>query len=484
MTQGRLQFDFSFSSPRRPAPRPDDDAPFRLLVLSDLSGRGAAAPALPLAQRKPVRVDIDNLDAVFAKIAPKLTIDFGGSPLVIEFRSLDDFHPDSLFTRLAPFVSLRNLRSELSDARQFPRVAAQLGALSPAPSAAPVAPAAEADGNDIERLLGRKPQAMPAAAPTAQTQVESWVRGLVSPFVQQSVEHEQKQWLAAMDSTIAEQMRQLLHHPQLQALEAAWRGVERLVRELGAEENLQLFLADVSRDEAIADLESTTGDLARSALNFHLSGPATEAAQGHRWSVLVADYSFGPSEEDLRLLTALGSLAARAGAPLLAAAHFDLVTEEKAQAAWQGVRRSAQAAWIGLVAPRVLLRLPYGAATDRIESFAFEEMHPARVHTHYLWGNGAFSLAALAGHAFREEGWEMALATQLDVADLPSHIYREDGEPHQQPCAEILMSEATAEALLDAGVMPLISWRNRDAARLLRWQSVADPVKPLSGAWN
>lgn len=482
MSQGRLQFDFSFSNPRRPAPRPDDDAPFRVLVLSDLSGRGAAAPAVALAQRKPLRVDIDTLDAVFTKLAPRLAIDFGGSPLTIEFRSLDDFHPDSLFTRLAPFVSLRNLRAELADARQFPRVAAQLGALSAAPAPAAAPEAADAGGDDIERLLGRKPQSTPSVAPAA-TQVEGWVKGIVAPFVQQNVEHEQKQWLAAMDSTIAEQMRQLLHHSQFQALEAAWRSVERLVRELGAEENLQLFLADVSRDEAIADLESTGGDLARSALNLHLSGPATEAAQGHRWSVLVADYSFGPSEEDLRLLDALGSLAARAGAPLLAAAHFDLVTEEKAQAAWHAMRRGASAGWIGLIAPRVLLRLPYGAATDRIESFAFEEMHPARVHTHYLWGNAAFSLAALAGQAFREEGWEMTLASQLDVADLPSHIYREDGEPHQQPCAEILMSEATAEALLDAGVMPLISWRNRDAARLLRWQSIADPVKPLGGAW-
>lgn len=484
MTQGRLQFDFSFSSPKRPAPRPDDDAPFRLLVLADLSGRGAAAPAVPLAQRKPVRVDIDNLDAVFTKLAPKLAIDFAGSPLTIEFRSFDDFHPDSLFARLAPFVSLRNLRSQLADSREFPRVAAQLGALSaaPAPAAAPTE-AADAGGNDIERLLGRKPQSTPSAAP-AQTQVESWVKGIVAPFVHQNVEHEQKQWLAAMDLTIAEQMRQLLHHPQFQALEAAWRSVERLVRELGADEDLQLFLADVSRDEAIADLESTAGDLARSALNLHLSGPATEASQGHRWSLLVADYTFGPTEEDLRLLNALGGLAARAGAPLLAAAHFDLVTEEKAQAAWQAVRRGAAAGSVGLVAPRVLLRLPYGASTDRIESFAFEEMHPARVHTHYLWGNAAFALAALAGQAFREDRWEMTLASQLDVSDLPSHIYREDGEPHQQPCAEILMSEATAEALLDAGVMPLISWRNRDAARLLRWQSIAEPVKPLSGAWN
>jgi type VI secretion system protein ImpC len=37
------------------------------------------------------------------------------------------------------------------------------------------------------------------------------------------------------------------------------------------------------------------------------------------------------------------------------------------------------------------------------------------------------------------------------------------------------------QALLERGLMPLLSYRNRPAARLLRWQSVAQPAQALRG---
>jgi type VI secretion system protein ImpC len=140
------------------------------------------------------------------------------------------------------------------------------------------------------------------------------------------------------------------------------------------------------------------------------------------------------------------------------------------------------ATWIGLALPRLLVRLPYGAATDPVESFAFEELAGDRRHEHYLWGNPAYALAFLTAQAFSEEGWEMEVASRLVIEDLPSHVYRdEDGEAQQQACAEVWLSESVAEAILDRGVMPILSYRNRNAARLLRWQSVSMPPKALAG---
>ena len=78
----------------------------------------------------------------------------------------------------------------------------------------------------------------------------------------------------------------------------------------------------------------------------------------------------------------------------------------------------------------------------------------------------------------------MALEGHVDATGLPAHVYREDGEARQQPCAEVLLSESMGEAILMRGIMPLLSYRNRDAARLLRWQSVADPASPLQGTWS
>jgi predicted component of type VI protein secretion system len=149
---------------------------------------------------------------------------------------------------------------------------------------------------------------------------------------------------------------------------------------------------------------------------------------------------------------------------------------------WQALRTSPMAPWIGLVLPRVLMRLPYGSATDRISAFNFEEMDTAREHGHYLWGGGAPALALLAGQAFQQQGRDLQLAGHRDLEDLPSHVYTTaDGERQQQPAAELLMSEEAGQALLDRGLMPLLSWRQRNAATLLRWQSIASPPQPLQG---
>ncbi|MBK7663759.1 MAG: type VI secretion system contractile sheath large subunit [Sterolibacteriaceae bacterium] len=104
-------------------------------------------------------------------------------------------------------------------------------------------------------------------------------------------------------------------------------------------------------------------------------------------------------------------------------------------------------------------------------------------HEAYLWGSPAFALALLAGQAFTEDGWNMELAGGLDIGDLPSHIYREVGESRQQPCAEVATGESAGEAILRHGIMAVLSYRNCNAARLLRWQSIADPLQPLQGAW-
>ncbi|HMV54179.1 MAG TPA: type VI secretion system contractile sheath large subunit [Rhodocyclaceae bacterium] len=491
MTDGRMQFGFTFGKPAG-AHRVEDDDPFRILVLADLGGS-----ALPFELRKPLRVDIDNVDAIFARIAPRLQLNLDGAQVEIGFSALDDFHPDRLFARLAPFVALRQLRSELADPAQFRRAAAALGAPT-APAAAPHA--TEVDAGDIERLLGRKPSApaSPVAPAAAAVDVASWIRGIVAPHVVPDIAGEQAQLIAAVDAAIAEQMRRMLHHPAFQALEANWRGLDRLVRELELDEALQLFLLDAPRAALAQDVAHHAADLTQSALHHHLCGPLTQPPDGKPWSLLVSDLAIGADLDDLRLVAALGAMAGRAGAPLLAGAEPSLigcadvmqlaqpkqwqVPDADAAAFWAALRQSPVAPWVGLALPRVLARMPYGRDTDPVSAFAFEEL-AVREHEAYLWSGAAFALALLAGQAFMEGGWNMELAAGLDIGDLPSHVFVEDGEKHQQPCAEVSISESAGEAILEQGTMALLSYRNRNAVRLLRWQSIAEPLQQLRGAW-
>src|SRR5579883_3321664 len=82
---------------------PED--PFTILVLGAFSG----------AARKnggaPVEIDLDNFDSVMARFAPHLNPRLAGSPLRLDFRALDDFHPDSLYRRVSLFQDIERAAS-------------------------------------------------------------------------------------------------------------------------------------------------------------------------------------------------------------------------------------------------------------------------------------------------------------------------------------------------------------------------------------
>jgi type VI secretion system protein ImpC len=81
-------------------------------------------------------------------------------------------------------------------------------------------------------------------------------------------------------------------------------------------------------------------------------------------------------------------------------------------------------------------------------------------------------------------GWDMHPGQLLEIDGLPVHIYTEEGESQQKPCAEVLLQDRAAERILDAGLMPLLSVQGRDAARPARFQSIASPAAPLAGRWQ
>lgn len=494
MSQGRMEFGMTFGAPSKGARRRDEDTPFRVLVVADLSGPAG----VPLAQRRPLRVDIDNFDAVLARIAPRCRLALDGQPVELAFTCLDDFHPDALYRRLPAFASLQQLRDEAADPRQAHRVAVALGVstadVSPAQAAA--APADPGVDETLERLLGRKAGTQAAAAaPAGSFDIQAWIRATVAPHVVPDATQEQRIVHAALDQALATLMRSVLHDPGFQRLEANWRAVDRLVREADWGEGMELFLLDASREAIDADLAAASEALERSALYQVLCGPATQAPDGTPWSLVASDLSIEGSLDDVRRLAVLGAMAAKAGAPWLAGASPRLLglaspagwgdpTAWAAEAEpWLALRRSQVAPWIGLAGPRVLMRLPHGRQTDPITSFPFEELPEGHAHEAYCWGPPALALALLAARAFQEDGWNLRLESQLHLTDLPSHIVHLDGEARQKPAAECLISEPAGEEVLARGVMPLMSYRNRDAVRLLRWQSIACPAQALQGPW-
>jgi type VI secretion system protein ImpC len=459
---GRMEFEFQFGGAKK-TPSFGPGAPLRVLLLGDFGGRGARGVVEgDLARRPLLRVDAGGLDALMQRLGPRLVVTppvDDRAPDAIAFGSLDDFHPDRLCARLEVFAGFRVLRERLLDSSTFARTA---DALEPPP-----VPAAQDD--TLSRLLGGRRQ-------ESGPDIGAFLKQVVAPHITPAPDARQPRLVAAVDEAASHHLRGLLHQPAFQRLEALWRAVHRIL--VSVEDEASVFLLDVSRQELAADL---AGNPESSGLYQRLSGGEAP------WSLIAADEGFGPDAADVTLLSALGAIAAQIGAPFLAAA--DAQRDWKALAGdeaerWQALRRSPQARALGLALPRWLLRLPYGPKTDPIEAFPFDELGTERNPASYLWGNPAFACVWLALAAFREKGEEMELGDVLEIDDLPAHSYREDGESRLQPCAELVLSEAAIAALLGRGLMPLASARDRNAVRLARFQSLADPPAPLIGPWQ
>ena len=445
--------------------RPDSDVPFRILLAGNFSGGSKG-------QRRIHEVDPDNFDQVMARIAPALSLKFGATEVTVPFLDLDDFHPDQLFAKLEPFRALRELREQLSDRSTFAAAARKLTP-PPAPTAPPQ-PApdlAGLSGADVLRMMTGEaaPNHAPeATAGTARARVSDWdrmLRDMVAPYAEAAPDPRQPEMIAQTDRAIAGEMRAVLHHPAFQELEASWRAVEFLLRRLETGENLRLFVVDIPQSELTSD----------AGLSEFVRVLGDE-----EWGLIAGLYSFGPADgEALQHI----SIAARAaGAPFLSGLALDVVGLNEPFAT---LRQSAYASWVGLALPRFLLRLPYGKSGSQIEAFPFEEMPAEKSdHRRYLWGNPAVVCACLLGETFTRFGWEMRPGAVQEIENLPMHAYKEDGESVLKPCAEILMTMEAAEHLLDCGFMPLATIKNTGNARIVRFQSVAKPLAPLSGRWS
>lgn len=474
----RLQFDFNPHP--RPQPR-EPDRPLRILLLGDFSGQ-SAVERVPLAQRRTHKLDLDSVDGVMQRLQPRLQLGGGdaGPASDIVLDSLDSFHPDSLVATLPLFAALRQTRQQLQDPRRFAEAAAMLVA---PPPAAPAPPPSPAGADLLAGLLGGRPAVADTAAPAPVAGfMDSFIRAVIAPHVVPDQAAQQAALLRSVDDAIAAEMRRILHAPAFQALESAWRGVHWLITALELDENLELHLFDVSRDELLADIVAAHGRLTATGLHKALADRWRNVPGGESWSVLAGLYSFGPSDTDIGLLAALGLLACQAGGPLLAAGDIALAGADPAQlAGWQTLRHSEAAPWIGLSAPRLLLRRPYGPRSDPVEAFDFEEFPAEPVHEHLLWGPGSLATALLIGRAFSAKGWAMEPGDEREIADLPAYSFMRDGQSQLQACAEQFLSDSSLQALLDAGLMPLASHRHRNAVTVVRMQSIADPAQALAG---
>lgn len=487
-------------------PEADPDMPFRVAILGDFSGRGNRGiieTDSALKNRGVYPIDRDNFSAVMSRLKVELQISILGkdsSPLIIRVADLDDLHPDRLFENLEVFEALKDTRQSLKDPAAIAAFVKQFDTSATAPEHSVPIGEAEPGGNLLEQILDAANDKPPTGQFRSPSDLDDFVRRIVSPHLVAKTDPVQGELVAKVDDAIGELMRKILHHPDFQALEAAWRGLHFLVSQFETDESLKLFLLDISKAELAGDLGAANGTTSTEIYQLLVKQTA-DAAEAEPWAVLAGNFIFDQTEEDATLLNGLAKMARALGAPFVAAAHPHLIgcdcladtpdpddwawaPDSKTRQAWTALRQLPEASFVGLALPRFLLRLPYGKDTDPVELTNFEEIETTPPHEHYLWGNPAIVCAYLLAKAFSQYGWNFHPGIIQEIDGLPLHVYKDQGESRLKPCAELLLTQRAAEWILDRGVMPLLSFMHQDIVRLARFQSLADPAAPLNGRWR
>jgi type VI secretion system protein ImpC len=520
---GRLEFDVAIKSTGSQtgygvrSDRSNNATHF--LFLGNFSGHNGERESIA----GPFVIDIDNFDSVLRRVQPRLNLRLGAEDdktgaygvVTMEIGSMEDFHPDLIYEKSPLFQQLRELRVRLSNPKTFAQAAKEVTGLqqTPAESRAPDEEAVEGavsqdSGGDLNALLEKPTQRSGAEASaistTRKADISAFIHNVIAPDIEPGLQDDQQELIAAVDRSISNLMRRILHHPEFQALEANWRAVNEFLTRVEAQEEVVLHILDLAKSE----LERQVKD----NLSKGLSGPlykllvedVVQVPGGALWTMLIGLYSFSNTEDDIQVLTSMGQLAQACGGPFLAAGSNAIIgsesahalnnpsewkrPDEESQKRWQVLRRSISAQWLGLVLPRFLLRLPYGRLGEDIERFRFEEFDDPNeltvTHEKYLWGNPAVACAILVAQSFQENGWELQLGRRLDLDELPLHAIELSGEKTIKPCAETLISETSANAIARTGIMPLMSYKNKNAVHLFRFQSLSERDANLAGFWS
>ena len=290
--------------------------------------------------------------------------------------------------------------------------------------------------------------------------------------------------ISQIDELISAQLNEVLHHPDLQKLEASWRGLHMLVQNTETSTRLKLRLLNVTQKELQNDLEKAV-EFDQSALFKKIYEEEYGTFGGHPFSLLVGDYTFGRHPQDIGLLEKLSNVAAAAHAPFIAAASprlFDMnsftelavprdlskVFESQELIKWRSFRESEDSRYVSLVLPHFLLRLPYGPDTSPVEGINYVEDTNGTDHSKYLWGNAAWALSQRITEAFAKYGWCAAIRGAEGggaVEGLPAHTFRTSSGDLSLKCpTEVAITDRREKELNDLGFIALCHKKNSDIA--------------------
>jgi len=370
-------------------------------------------------------------------------------------------------------------------------------------SASASAPQAQVETKEFNEFSALMKQTFRTRSEQHETEVTKSIRTLVehaladSSVVKGDVLDTITEMISQLDQKLSAQLNEVLHAPEFQQIESAWRGLKYLAFQSETDAQLKIRVMNVSKNELYRHLRSyPNAAWDQSPLFKKVYEEEFGQLGGQPYGALIGDYYFSHQPTDVQLLKDLSKIAGAAHAPFFAAADSSLMGMDSwnelmnprdlsklfdtpEYAAWKSLRDSDDARYVGLCMPRVLARLPYGAKTEPIEEFAFEEDTDGHKGEKYAWMNAAYAMAANINRAYKEYGWcarIRGVQSGGEVENLPSHTFPTDDGGVDLKCpTEIAISDRREAELAKSGLIPLIHRKNTDRAAFIGAQSLFKP---------
>ena len=308
-----------------------------------------------------------------------------------------------------------------------------------------------------------------------------------------------EEMIARLDEKLSAQVNEIMHAREFQQIESAWRGLTTWSINSETDATLKIRVMNVSKNELYresARLSRTpSGTRARCSRSSTKPSSASSAASPMAaWSATITSTTL---PTDVQLLRDLGKIAAAAHCPFIAGADPTLmgmdawtelsnprdlskIFDTPDYAAWKSLRDSENSRYVGLCMPRVLARVPYGAKSEPVEEFAFEEETDGHKGEKYAWMNAAYAMAANINRAFKEYGWtrahpRRAVGRRGDQPADPHLPDRRRRRRPEMPDRDRDQRPARGRAVEVRACIPLIHRKNTDKAAFIGAQSLYKP---------
>lgn len=489
------------------------ELPFVVGILADLSGH-LIDPLPLLKERKFVEIDKDNFSQVLAAIKPRLSITISNKldedeeekTLELFFTSIEDFEPLNIVKRDEDLSELYDSRCHLKDLMNKLDGNDHLAALLSDVMADNKKQKSLSDqiisgsGDDLEKLLtDGKMIRDESQRPIVLNILKEFLKQLASPQEGEPKfpHHYLAYHIERIDTLLANQLNEIMHHPNFLKLEGSWRGLSYLVYKAETGEHLKLRLLNLTRQELQNDLDKAV-EFDQSQLFKKVYEEEYGTFGGHPYSCLIGDFEFGRSPIDMNLLEKISGVAAAAHAPFITAAHpnlFDLdsfehlnmprdinkIMDSLELAQWHSFRSSPDARYVSLVVPRVLMRLPYGPDTNPVEGLNFKEDVGVADSNLFCWGNAAFALVERLCNAFSLYRWTAAIRGVEGggiVEGLPAYTFKTpDGDIALKCPTEVSITDRREKELSENGIIALCHCKGTDYAAFFGGQTSQKPKK-------